>query len=458
MIGEEYVRSGERIRDARGRFVARGSWGIPEIGCASQGRARTRSRPLRESGTEKRGEIEDWANEPQQEQRPASVRQEYHLTFSEEETERWEDAEEEEGSGEHGEEQPEWDFTDLRRRSSNISSYIRGFRAAQQQVGSRHTMAAQIKFQSPPTFGGKDGKDVVQWMQRYKRIGRYNRWGDEELRDHVELSLSGAAQKWYSCKEAAGQLAAEWEDVAGPLIVPGVKTQLLEQFKPVNQNRFNEAKLRERKQGIEESTIEYFYDILDLCRRVDPNMSEATKLAPLWRGIKPSLLEKLWSLKPNSCDEFLQEIKRYQEMTSRARHEEWAMGVVGKQTPTAESERMDRIEKLLEGLMGAVALRNASGAAAQQGERAESQQYWSDNRSILKWTSDGEPICSRCKTEGHIGRECPTRTNGQGGLRGRTLDGQVVCYGCEGIGHIRHDCPSSQREGGAPQQQRQVRF
>ncbi|KAK4013248.1 hypothetical protein OUZ56_025482 [Daphnia magna] len=112
-------------------------------------------------GTEERGEIEDGANEPQQEQRPASVRQEYHLTFSEEETERWEDAEEEEGSGEHGEEQPEWDFTDLRRRSSNFSSYIRGFRAAQQQVGARHAMAAQIKFQSLPTFGGKEGSGCI---------------------------------------------------------------------------------------------------------------------------------------------------------------------------------------------------------------------------------------------------------------------------------------------------------
>ncbi|KAK4007540.1 hypothetical protein OUZ56_012698 [Daphnia magna] len=64
-------------------------------------------RPLGESGSEERGEIEDVANEPQQEHQPASIRQEYHLTFSEEETERWEDAEEVEGSGEHGEEQPD---------------------------------------------------------------------------------------------------------------------------------------------------------------------------------------------------------------------------------------------------------------------------------------------------------------------------------------------------------------
>ncbi|KAK4006946.1 hypothetical protein OUZ56_012100 [Daphnia magna] len=283
MIGEEEVRSGERIRDARGRFVARGSWAIPEIGSASQGRARTRSRPLRESGTEERGEIEDGANEPQQEQRPASVRQEYHLTFSEEETERWEDAEGEEGSGEHGEEQPEWDFMDLRRRSSNISSYIRGFRAAQQQVGARHAMAAQIKFKSPPTFGGRTGKPPCSGCIDTKESG-----------DIIDGEMKNFATTWsFRCRgqrrsEAAGQLAAEWEDVTGPPIVPGVKTQLLEQFKPVNQNRFNEANLRERKQGIDESTIEYFYDILDLCRRVDPNMTEATKLVHLWRGLKPS--------------------------------------------------------------------------------------------------------------------------------------------------------------------------
>lgn len=39
--------------------------------------------------------------------------------------------------------------------------------------------------------------------------------------------------------------------------------------------------------------------------------------------LKPSLLEKLWWFKPNSCEE----IKRYKEMTSRARHEEWVMRV-----------------------------------------------------------------------------------------------------------------------------------
>jgi hypothetical protein len=107
--------------------------------------------------------------------------------------------------------------------------------------------------------------------------------------------------------------------------------------------------VKERKQGPEESTIEFIYDILDLCRKVDPNMSEAAKLSHMWRGLKPSLTEKLWSLKPASCDEFLREVRRYQEMTSRARQEDWAMREVdatgeGGQTGAA-SENDGRINR-----------------------------------------------------------------------------------------------------------------
>ena len=71
------------------------------------------------------------------------------------------------------------------------------------------TEAAQIKFLQPPAFAGKENEDVGDWIYKFERIGRYNRWGDDELRGHVELSLTGAAQKWFTCAEAAGQLSAD---------------------------------------------------------------------------------------------------------------------------------------------------------------------------------------------------------------------------------------------------------
>ena len=71
-------------------------------------------------------------------------------------------------------------------------------------------MAAQIKFIQTPLFAGKEEEDVTEWMERYEKIGNYNRLGDAEKRPLVELSLTGAAQKWFNYKEKAGQLATDW--------------------------------------------------------------------------------------------------------------------------------------------------------------------------------------------------------------------------------------------------------
>jgi hypothetical protein len=301
----------------------------------------------------------------------------------------------------------------------------------------------------------------VQWMHRYERIGRYNRWGDHALRDHVEMSLSGAALKWFTCKDAAGQLANEWQDQAGPPAIPEMKTQILGQFRPVNQDDYNEEKLRARKQGAEETTREFYYDVLDLCRRVNPRMVEAEKLKCLWRGLKPSVIEKLWSLKPTTCDGFLEEVKRLEELTSWS--DVWNLGVLGETTPPAKDERMDRLERMMEDLLGAVAAKKPENPPQQGWKTGDAQRGppWQGQgrRPVnLRWTPDGRPVCGKCETEGHIMRDCPRSNRKQQMDFGRTPDGQFVCYGCGGAVHIQRFCPGGQQRGGQqpgpPPQQR----
>ncbi|KAK4027288.1 hypothetical protein OUZ56_016299 [Daphnia magna] len=260
----------------------------------------------------------------------------HQASISEEETLTWVDGEDSSDS-EDSEEGVEWDFCAFRRRSSVASARLLRGRLARNSVVAAAVaplntvgMAAQIKFQTPPTSTGRDGEDVVSWIHRYEKVGRYNRWGENELRDHIELSLEGAAGKWYACMEATGNLPNAWSDVQGPPMVRGVKSTLLTQFTPVNYVQHNEVKLRARKQGIEESTLEYYYDVLDLCRR------------------------------PTNCDEFLQEVKRFQEMTDRGKQYEWALGVMGREErPTYDPSQQDatvetrlgKIERML-GVMG----------------------------------------------------------------------------------------------------------
>lgn len=108
------------------------------------------------------------------------------------------------------------------------------------------------------------------------------------------MYLEGAARKWFMCLAAPDT----WRDVAavvGPPTVPGVKgmrSVFLAAFQHENYGRYQETKVRGRKQGIEEAATEYYYDVIDLCQLVDPAMPEATKLDYLFRGLQPSLLEK----------------------------------------------------------------------------------------------------------------------------------------------------------------------
>ncbi|KAK4012403.1 hypothetical protein OUZ56_021502 [Daphnia magna] len=85
------------------------------------------------------------------------------------------------------------------------------------------------------------------------------------------MHLDGAARKWFLCLGAV----ADWQDtpavVAAPGVaavpaVPGLRTRFLAEFQAQHYSRYQEARLRQRKQGIEESGIEYFYDVIDLCR------------------------------------------------------------------------------------------------------------------------------------------------------------------------------------------------
>ncbi|KAK4009680.1 hypothetical protein OUZ56_018826 [Daphnia magna] len=247
----------------------------------------------------------------------------HQASISEEETVAWGDGKDSSES-ESIEGGLEWDFEAFRCRSSVVSARLLCSRITRNSVAAGVVaplntvgMATQIKFQTSPTFTGWDGEDVECWIHRYEKVGRYNRWGENELRDHIELSLEGTEGKWYACIEASGNLPAAWSDAQGLPVVAGVKPALLTQFTPVNYVQHNEVKLRGRKQGIEESTLEYYYDVLDLCCRVDPRMAEAAKLAHLGQGLRPSVLEKQWSLKPTNCNEFLQKVKRFRSREAR---------------------------------------------------------------------------------------------------------------------------------------------
>ncbi|KAI9555916.1 hypothetical protein GHT06_018446 [Daphnia sinensis] len=174
----------------------------------------------------------------------------------------------------------------------------------------RQAMTAVRKFISPRTFRGSLDEDARQWMERYETISAHNGWGDAEKRNNFSMYLDDTARNWFLC----ARVPNDWDDTAAQPAaggnpatpaVTGLRSMFLKEFQPDNYGLFQETRLRSRTQGMDEPTVRYYYEILNLCRLVDPNMLEAHRLEHLFRGLRPALLRKIYPMKPKTCEEFL---------------------------------------------------------------------------------------------------------------------------------------------------------
>ncbi|KZR96327.1 Uncharacterized protein APZ42_009397, partial [Daphnia magna] len=96
---------------------------------------------------------------------------------------------------------------------------------------------------------------------------------------------------------------------------------------------FQETRLRSKTQGMDEPTVRYYYEILNLCRMVDPNMTEEHRLEHLFRGLRPALLRKIYPMKPKTCEEFLTLAKSYTEASLMSEARGWRDAAMESQRP-----------------------------------------------------------------------------------------------------------------------------
>ncbi|XP_045034364.1 uncharacterized protein LOC123475563 [Daphnia magna] len=287
-------------------------------------------------------------------------------------------------------------------------------------------MPPQIKFLSPKVFKATPEDDAFDWLERYESTGAYNQWGDTELRANFSMYLDGAARKWYLCST----LPTEWRDLpirpgvglnaADLPAVTGVRTLSLKEFQQQNYKLFQETRLRNRVQGIEEATTNYYYDVIDLCRVVDPTMAEATKVDYLFWGLRPSLVEKLYPLQPKTGEEFLEAAKRFTDAKLLANRRNWPDAVLGvaatrvadvpidfirtlpKPAPTVADTELWKVIKELQGAVESLKIQATPPPQRPGNEKTvtwgESERIYRNNNGVLK--------CYCCNGTGHMARNC----------------------------------------------------
>jgi hypothetical protein len=264
------------------------------------------------------------------------------------------------------------------------------------------------KERDAPIFRGESHEDAVDWLFRYEDVSRYNGWSEDEKIHAFSMHLEGVARRWYlSLLRAPGTFA-------------DLRARFLLAFKPPNYDLDLESKLRHRKQKENEPVMTYCHDVIYLCSRVDRNMSEAAKVQHLLRGLKRSLIEKVYPfLDParHTSQDFMRLVQvQCQAVLLGSQGVPPPPPSVMLQQPVPSPSNYvtrDELKVLLADEMkeikGLLSQKSKDGPAWKGANRRQQrqQQGTGANQEPYKRTHDGRPICFRCQEAGHIGRYCP---------------------------------------------------
>ncbi|UYV81028.1 ASPRV1 [Cordylochernes scorpioides] len=112
-------------------------------------------------------------------------------------------------------------------------------------------------FRNPSIFTGEHNQNPEKWLKEYHRVARYNCWDDSMCLANVYFS---------SKKHRTDEKINSWD------IFLKMFSQNFGLY--VAQKDQLSEKLKTRAQGKEETSDSYIKDVLHLCRKVNPAMTE----------------------------------------------------------------------------------------------------------------------------------------------------------------------------------------
>ncbi|CAF4326990.1 unnamed protein product, partial [Rotaria sordida] len=143
-----------------------------------------------------------------------------------------------------------------------------------------------------PKYSGKPDQDADEWLNDLIATFRMADITGAHALKIIPTFLEGHATQWYSDNK---EIFESWTVF---------KTEFIRTYPSPTTKQLASNRLRTRLQHYDEPVIEYYTDIMKLCKLVDPSMTDVSKLDHLYHGLKHSLMKEVLRHNPRTPSDF----------------------------------------------------------------------------------------------------------------------------------------------------------
>jgi len=143
------------------------------------------------------------------------------------------------------------------------------------------------------TFSGLASEDVHEFIHKYKTASVCNRWSEKTKIELFPTHLTSTPYKWYNLYRLDNK-NIEWDTL---------EKDFIKAFSPVALINDLQTVLENRTQRDDESPTHFLYEIVHLCKRIDPDIPEGKIIEHVIQGIKPDICSEIIKMENRSLRE-----------------------------------------------------------------------------------------------------------------------------------------------------------